>query len=93
MDWLLRETALMLIEYYGKGGLLLNMLPLEATAISSADFTSVLTALQNQISVSTVVEVLVVVVGACVGLAFMWWGVRKLTRALMSAFKKGKVSV
>jgi hypothetical protein len=63
------------------------------TAISSSDFSSVLTALQNQISVGTVVEVLAVLAGACVGLAFMWWGVRKLTRALMSAFKKGKVSI
>lgn len=63
------------------------------TAISSTDFTSVLSALQNQISVSTVVEVLVVLAGATVGLAFMWWGVRKLTRALMAAFKKGKVSL
>ena len=65
----------------------------EATTVTSSDFQSVLTALQSQISVSTVVEVLVVLVGACVGLAFMWWGVRKLTRALMSAFKKGKVSL
>lgn len=62
-------------------------------AITSTDFQSVLTALQAQISVATVVEVLAVVVGACVGLAFMWWGVRKLIGALMSAFRKGKVSL
>lgn len=66
---------------------------METTAISSSAFTSVLSALQEQISVATVVEVLVVLAGATVGLAFMWWGVRKLTRALMSAFKKGKVSM
>lgn len=66
---------------------------MESTAITSSAFTSVLSALQAQISVSSVVEVLAVVAGACVGLAFMWWGVRKLTRALMSAFKKGKVSL
>lgn len=63
------------------------------TAITSADFNAVLEALQAQISVSTVVEVLAVLATACVGLAFMWWGVRKLTKALMSAFKKGKVSL
>lgn len=63
------------------------------TAITSADFTSVLDVLQTQISVGTIVEVLAVLAGATVGLAFMWWGVRKLTRALMSAFKKGKVSL
>lgn len=67
---------------------------MDATAvISTTDFTSVITALQNQISVSTVVGVLAVAAGAAVGLAFMWWGVRKLTRVLMSAFKKGKVSL
>lgn len=63
------------------------------TAITSTDFMSVIEALQNQISVSTVVSVLAVAAGAAVGLAFMWWGVRKLTRVLMSAFKKGKVSL
>ena len=73
-----------------KGGF---FMPAAVEAITSADFTSVLTALQGQISVSTVVEVLAVLAGACVGLAFMWWGVRKLVRALMAAFKKGKVSL
>lgn len=63
------------------------------TAISSTNFSSILTALQGQISVATIVEVLAVAAGAAVGLAFMWWGVRKLTRVLMSAFKKGKVSL
>lgn len=62
-------------------------------AITSSDFQSILTNLQAQISVSTIVEVLGVVVTACVGLAFMWWGVRKVISALMSAFKKGKVSL
>lgn len=63
------------------------------TAITAADWADVISALTNQISVSTVVGVLASIVGACVGLAFMWWGVRKAVRALMAAFKKGKVSV
>lgn len=66
------------------------MLATGATTVSSSDFQSVLTALQAQISVSTVVEVLAVAVGASVGLVFMWWGVRKVISILMSAFKKGK---
>lgn len=61
--------------------------------ITSSDFTSVLTALQGQISVATVVEVLAVLATAAVGLAFMWWGVRKLVSVIMSAFRKGKVSL
>lgn len=66
---------------------------MDVTTISSTDFSSVLTALQAQISVSSVVGVLATAAGAAVGLAFMWWGVRKLTRVLMSAFKRGKVSL
>ena len=67
---------------------------MDATSvITSADFQSILTNLQTQISVSTVVEVLAITATACVGLAFMWWGVRKVTGALMSAFKKGKISL
>lgn len=66
---------------------------MDASVVTSSDWASVITALTNQISVSTVVGVLAVIAAACVGLAFMWWGVRKATRALMSAFKKGKVSI
>lgn len=72
---------------------MLPMILAEATTVTTTDFQSILTELQNQISVSTVVGVLVVAAGAAVGLAFMWWGVRKLVRVLMSAFKKGKVSL
>lgn len=65
----------------------------EVSAVSTADFQSILETLQSQISVTTIVGVLGVAAGAAVGLAFMWWGVRKLVRVLMSAFKKGKVSL
>ena len=66
---------------------------MDTSVITSADFQTILTNLQTQISVSTVVEVLAITATACVGLAFMWWGVRKVTGALMSAFKKGKISL
>lgn len=52
-----------------------------------------ITALTGQISVSTVVGVLAAVAGVVVGLVFMWWGVRRAVRALMSAFRKGRVSL
>lgn len=66
---------------------------MESSAISSSAWSSVMSALTAQISVSTVVEVLATLAAAGVGLAFMWWGVRKATRSLMAAFKKGKVSL
>lgn len=64
-----------------------------ATAVSSADWSSVLSAMTGQISVSTVVAVLASTTGAAIGLVFMWWGVRKLARVLMAAFRRGKLSV
>lgn len=63
------------------------------SVVSSTAWSSVLTALQAQLSVSAVVEVLAVLVGAAVGLVFMWWGVRKTAKVLMSAFRKGKLSI
>lgn len=61
--------------------------------ITGTEFQPVIDALANQINVTQVMNVLVIVVGACVGLAFAWWGVRKVTYAIMSAFRKGKVSI
>lgn len=61
--------------------------------VSWTDFQSVITAVSEQFSVTTAVGVLAAVVGASVGLAFMWWGLRKGLGALMSAFQKGKVKV
>ncbi len=64
-----------------------------ATTVTWTDFQAVIDSITAQFSVSTAVGVLVAVVGACVGLAFMWWGLRKGVSALMAAFKRGKVKV
>lgn len=64
-----------------------------STVVSASDWSSVLSALTAQISVSTVIGVLVTLVTAGIGLVFMWWGVRKALRSLMAAFRKGKMSL
>ena len=64
-----------------------------ASAVTAADWASVISAMTAQISVGTIVAVLATIVGACIGIVFMWWGVRKAVRALMAAFRKGKISV
>lgn len=67
---------------------------MDATAVVTAsDWSSVISALTNQISVSTIIGVLATLAAAAVGLSFMWWGVRKAVGSLMAAFKKGKVSI
>ena len=63
------------------------------TAVTASDWASVISAMTAQISVGTIVGVMATIVAACIGIVFMWWGVRKAVRALMAAFRKGKISV
>lgn len=65
----------------------------ETTPVTATDWSSVITALTSQISVSTIVGVLATLVTAGIGLVFMWWGVRKALRSLMSAFRSGKMKL
>lgn len=60
-------------------------------AVSSSDIASVLTALQKQISVASVVEIIAYVIGAGIGLVFMWWAARKLIKTFMGAFRSGRL--
>lgn len=64
-----------------------------STTVTASDWSSVISALTSQISVSTVVGVLATLVGAGIGLVFMWWGVRKALRSLMAAFRSGKMKL
>lgn len=64
-----------------------------STAIGPEAWSSVMSALTGQISVTTIIGVLVTLVTAGIGLVFMWWGVRKALRSLMAAFRKGKMSL
>ena len=71
---------------------MLHYLASTYTPIGWSDLSDVLTAITQQISVTTVIAVVAGAIGAAIGLVFMWWGVRKLIRVLMSAFRKGKLS-
>lgn len=63
------------------------------TVISYSDFSSIITNLTNQFSVSTIVGILGQAVILSVGFVFMWWGVRKIIGIIMKAVKKGKAGV
>lgn len=65
----------------------------EPVVVQYSDFESVITGLQNQISVSTIVNILATLAAVCVGLVFLWWAVRKVVSALMAAFRNGKLSI
>lgn len=65
----------------------------ESSVLTSSAFSSVIAALQAQLSVTTVIEILAYTAGVCVGLVFVWWGVRKASRAIMGAFKRGRLKL
>ena len=60
--------------------------------VSSTDWASVISAMTGQLSISTVVGVLATLVAAGIGFVFLWWGVRKASRSLISACKRGKLN-
>lgn len=77
-----------MVKFMNLPGMLLTA---SNTVVSADDWSAVISAMTNQISVSTVVGVIAVVVGAGIGLVFMWWGVRKASKSLMAAFRSGKL--
>ena len=66
------------LPFYAKGGEFMNLMPVvegAGTAVTAADWASIITAITGQISVSTVVAAVATMVSAGIGLVFMWWGV------------------
>lgn len=59
--------------------------------VSASDWSPIVDAINAQINVTTIVAVLASVVTACIALVFMWWGIRKCTKAIMAAFKRGRL--
>lgn len=58
-----------------------------------ADWAGVISTLNGQFSVANIVPVLTNAAAAAVVLAFMWWGIRKVVKIIMAAFRKGRVSL
>lgn len=69
------------------------LLATSSNTIGYQDFSSIITALSGQISVSTIVGVIAAIIGITVAIGFAWWGARYGTRKLMGALKGGKVTV
>lgn len=65
--------------------------PAPSKVVTASDWSSVISAMTSQISVSTVVGVLATLVTAGIGLVFLWWGVRKAVGSLMGSFRSGRI--
>lgn len=61
--------------------------------VTNTDWKTVIDSVVAQFSVSTIVQVLVSIVTAGIGFVFLWWGVRKAYRAIMSAVRRGRMGV
>lgn len=62
------------------------------TGGTEIDFTPITNALSSSFSVAQIAAIVGIVIAAGVGLAVMWFGARKITRAVIGAFKTGKIS-
>lgn len=65
----------------------------ETAIVDSTAYQSLFDTLTGQLNVSSIVGVIGAILGVCVGLVFLWWGMRKALSMLMAAFKRGKVSI
>lgn len=58
-----------------------------------AGITQIIQAITTEITVENVLAVLTTVIGVAIVFVGFWWGARKVTRVVMSAFRKGRISV
>lgn len=84
------------MSFYGvlPVSVLTELIPLSdppSKVVTASDWSSVISAMTSQISVSTVVGVLATLVTAGIGLVFLWWGVRKAVGSLMGSFRSGRI--
>lgn len=64
-----------------------------APAVTYATFEPVVTAITGLITNANIITILAGAAGVAIGFVFMWWGVRKVSKIIMGAFRKGRLSV
>ncbi len=62
-----------------------------ASAPSTTDFSSITTAVTSKVTVAEVSALIGAVIAGGIGFVILWWGARKLVRAIIGAFKSGKI--
>jgi hypothetical protein len=55
------------------------------------NLTEISTAVTNQLSVEQIVSIIAAVIAGSMAFVVLWFGARKLTKALVHAFKTGKI--
>lgn len=65
----------------------------EDSSVAVSAISSAFADITSTINISTILSALGIALGASVLLFFFWWGIRKVIRMVMGAFKKGQVNV
>lgn len=62
-------------------------------AFAFSDLAPIITQITDALSITNLVSVLAGIVGTAVVFVFFWWGIRKCTKIIMGAFKKGSLKL
>lgn len=61
-------------------------------AFSTTELSTIIATVTDTLNVSSIVGMIAAMITACIGIVFMWWGIRKGIKVIMSAVRKGRVS-
>lgn len=64
-----------------------------AAAVTWETLEPIWNAVSSTLTAANIVDIIAGAAGACVALVFLWWAARKVTRMIMGAFRKGRLSV
>lgn len=64
----------------------------EGAVVGSDAWAPVVTAITGQISVANIMAAIASAAVVAIGFVFAWWGLRKVVRMIMGAFRKGRIN-
>lgn len=65
----------------------------ETTSVTSETIMSILDAITAQFSITQIVAMIAGLLGVSMAFVFLWWGVRKGSKMVISAVKSGKFRI
>ena len=65
----------------------------EGSVISADVLQPLVNAITSQLTPSSIVSIIALVIGAGIGFVFLWWGIRKVANVVITAFQRGKLKL
>lgn len=79
--------------FYKEGGCLTALPSASPETITWTTLEPIWEAISGTLTANNIVGIIAGAAGACVALVFLWWAARKVTKMIMGAFRKGRLSV